>query len=430
MSRVRFSPSAPQKRASGCGSVVERLLAKEKVASSILVTRSDFKKHPLDVFCLAFFGTCKQVSLYYNDEMKKLKENLTRKITIALIILLAMSLFMLFEVIFNSKNNSVATQVVPDVGIVVEAEESFVENITQRVADVYVPTGPDVPPPPSMERMKKQGCVADGLFNGYGGDTKNTIKMINRSNCYYLHRSIETWLDPPDFKDIKKNMKKVKKGKELVYGMFIAEAIDTKADYFYPAEDRDFDFSKMCKSGSKNFWGEHTCRPSLTRSEYRKYLRFITEQAMDLGVQSFMFGQIYYQDSVSEPIIPQVIKEMREYASFKGMEIIIGAQTNDIDDEKYLRNFDFIEGGVGVDGRGGVENGPCFSRWWQKEGDWCWALLWHEKYSQKANNVFVHLDWSGRKGDDMSTFALMNRSTRHKTLVNLHAELNLKISGF
>lgn len=306
---------------------------------------------------------------------------------------------------------------------------AFGGQIIDRVVQLFYPEGPDVPPPSSMERMKKQGCIADGLLNGYGGDTKRAIKLINRSECYYLHRAVETWLEPPDFDDIKKNMGKIKKH-DIVYGMFIAEAIDTKAKYYYPAEDRKFDFSKMCRPGSKNFWGEHTCKPSFERSEYRKYVRYITEKAMDLGIQSFMFGQIHYQDRFSAPVAPEIVREMREAAQFNGMEIVIGAQTNDIDDEKYLRLFDFIEGGVGLDEKGEVEAGPCFSRWWKQEGDWCWALLWNKRFSSKANNVFVHLDWSGRKGDDMSTFALMSQKTRHQTLENLHKKFLAQDIGF
>jgi hypothetical protein len=212
----------------------------------------------------------------------------------------------------------------------------------------------------------------------------------------------------------------------MVLGMFIAEAIDTKAEYYFPGEDRDFNFSEMCRAGSKNFWGEHTCKPSLEKEEYRKYVRYITEQAMDLGVQSFMFGQVFYQDDVEKTVIPQVVEEMKTFADFRGMEIVIGAQTNDIIDEEYLRQFDFIEGGVGVSPEGTVEDGACFSRW----DNWCWALLWHERYKSKANNVFVHLDWSGRRGDDMSTFALMDEKTRHKTLTNLHAYFTSQEVGF
>lgn len=310
-----------------------------------------------------------------------------------------------------------------------EELEFFGGRMISRVATLFHPAGPDVPPPPDIEKMKRQGCIADGLLNGHGGDTKRSIKLINRSECYYLHRSIETWLEAPDFEDIAENMEKIDK-EEIVFGMFIAEAISTKADQHYPAEDRDFEFSKMCREGSKNFWGEHTCKPSLERSEYRRYVRHITEKAMDLGVQSFMFGQVYFQDSVSEPVMPEVIKEMREYAEFKGMEIIIGAQTNDIEDKEYLQLFDYIEGGVGLATDGDIENGPCFSRWYKKEGDWCWALLWHDRFRSKADHVFVHLDWSGRKGDDMSTFSLMERSMRHHTLTNLHNYFTSQKVGF
>ena len=272
--------------------------------------------------------------------------------------------------------------------------------------------------------MKKQGCVADGLLNGYD-NLKQNIKMINRSDCYYLHRSIETWLEAPDFEDIAENMEKIQK-EELVYGMFIAEAIDTKAKMTFPAEKRKFDFSKMCKDGSKNVWGEHTCVPTLEKSEYRRYVKYITERAMDLGVQSFMFGQVFHQDSVSGSEMDEVVEQMREYASFRGMEIVVGAQTNDIDDEKYLRGFDFIEGGVGINSDGWIEDGPCFSRW----DNWCWALLWHEKYKSKANNVFVHLDWSGIVGDDMSIFARMSKSKRAETVERLHRYFDDQDVGF
>lgn len=287
------------------------------------------------------------------------------------------------------------------------------------------------PPPPSMEKMKTRGCVADGFLTGYGGRTNENAKLINRSECYYLHRAIETWLEPPDFKKVKKIKKKIKKD-DIMFGMFIAEAIDVKDNYYYPAEKRDFNFPEVCRKGSKNFWGEHTCKPSFERSEYRKYLRYITEQAIDIGIQSFLFGQIYYQErsDLSDPVIPEIIREMREYADFKGTEIVVGAQTNDISNPEYLKLFDYIEGGVGIDNNGNIENGPCHSRWWQQEGDWCWALLWNEKYASQANNVLLHLDWSAKQGDDMSTFANMSRNTRARTLRDLHKFFTSRNMGF
>lgn len=306
-------------------------------------------------------------------------------------------------------------------------EEGVVdEQIPEKEYPVLPP-----PPPPSMAKMKTKGCVADGFLSGYGGDTNSSVALINRSECYYLHRALETWLDPPDFGEAREIMAEVTKP-NTVYGMFIAEAIDTKADYYYLDEKRDFNFDAMCREGSKNYWGEHSCKPSLEREEYRKYVRYITEEAMNMGIQSFLFGQVFYQDNSDreKTRMPEVMRHMREHAEYLGLEIIIGAQTNDIEDEDYLRLFDYIEGGVGLDSDGTVESGACFSRWWSKPGDWCWALLWHERFSEKANNVLVHFDWSGKLGDDMSVFTRMKQQDRAATLKRLHAYFTERKIGF
>ncbi len=287
-----------------------------------------------------------------------------------------------------------------------------------------------IPPPPiSLELMKKKGCVADGLLSGYGGNTDKIVDLINRSECAYLHRALETWLAPPDFDEAAKIMADIEKP-DMLYGMFIAEAIDTKANYYSTELGRDFEFDRMCRPGSKNFWGEHTCKPYFKREEYRLYLRQITREAIDHGITTFLFGQIFYQDEMDKPWAGEIVHEMRDYAAFQGKSIVIGAQTNDIDDKDYLRLFDYIEGGVGIDATGDIEKGPCFSRWYQKDGDWCWALLWHKRFADKANNVIVHLDWSGRHGDDMSTFARMDQEGRLRTLRTLHKYFTDKDIGF
>lgn len=268
----------------------------------------------------------------------------------------------------------------------------------------------------SMEVMKRKGCVADGMLSGYGGNTVSMTKLINRSECVYLHRALETWADPPDFEKAEEIMQRVKKY-PVIYGMFIAEAIRKNADYPDSSERKEFDFSKMCRHGSDDRWGEHTCIPEFKSSEYRKYVLYITERAMDIGIQSFLFGQIYLQDGDigGKSEVTKIVSEMRKYAKQKNMEIVIGAQTNHITDEKYLKNFDFIEGGVGINSQGKIEEGPCLSR---KSS--CWALLWNEDFTSKAKNVFLHLDWSGLVYDDMSIFARMDHETRIKTLSNLY----------
>jgi len=275
-----------------------------------------------------------------------------------------------------------------------------------------------------IEVMKKRGCVADGLFSGYGGDTNNAIALINRSQCLYLHRSIETWLVPPNFNQIQAEIQKISKP-NMITGMFLAEAINKKAVYFYPDENRSFNFTLMCREGSDDYWGKETCKPDFGSAEYRKYLKYITQKSIDLGVRSFLIGQIYFQENIAHSYAKEIVSEMRKYAKAKNKVIIIGAQTNNIENERYLKNFDYIEGGVGIKEAGEIENGPCFS----KRGG-CWALLWNNKFAKKANNVFLHLDWSGFQDDDMSLFSLMDQATREKTLRKLYAYFTSKDMGF
>ncbi|MDD5083902.1 MAG: hypothetical protein PHT88_03120 [Candidatus Moranbacteria bacterium] len=347
-----------------------------------------------------------------------------RSHTIALSLTLMILLMGVFIVLKSTEHPRI-----PDIPLPEHPGQGLTDNGFGPIETV---TPKETPPtPPSMERMKRQGCIADGFLSDYGENAGSTAKLISRSNCYYLHRSLETWLRPPDFELAQKIKARVTKP-DIVYGMFIAEAIDTKADYFYPPEQRDFEFAKMCRDGSKNKWGEHTCQPSFEKREYMLYVQYITKQAMDMGIQSFMFGQVFLQDA-NDPdrsLLNAVMSSMRGYAQSKGMQIVIGAQTNDIEDESYLRMFDYIEGGVGLHADGSIEDGPCFSRWWKKEGDWCWALLWHNKFASKANNVFIHLDWSGRSGDDMSTFARMSQNDRAKAMKKLHKYFTSRDIGF
>jgi hypothetical protein len=275
-----------------------------------------------------------------------------------------------------------------------------------------------------MEQIKIKGCVADGVLTGYGGDAASEVSLLERSQCVYLHRAIETWTVPPNFSLIRDNLSKMYK--KYIYGMFLAEAIGVNSHYFYPAENRLFDFSQMCLPGSLGFWGDGTCKANMSSTEYQKYIIFITRQAIDLGIQSFMFGQVNFQDPGL--VAPKVMDEMRSYARSKGKTIVIGAQTNAIDDADYLKAFDYIEGGVGIDDEGKIQKGPCLVGSYGNGS--CWALLWNEKFAAKANNVLLHLDWSGLSYDDMSRFARMKPETRAETLKSLYQSFSAKKMGF
>lgn len=280
----------------------------------------------------------------------------------------------------------------------------------------------------SMETIKKKGCVADGMLSGYGDNTEKMVKLIERSECQYLHRALETWLDEPDFEKAAKIMAETDKP-GIIFGMFIAEAIDKNKDYEDPVSGKSYDYAEMCRRYTTNTWTEGDCIPSMEKKEYRKYVKSITERAMDIGIQSFLFGQIHFQDAehgnYSDSELPDVIKDMRNYAKKKKLQIIVGAQTNAITDKKYLQLFDYIEGGVGIDSEGNIENGPC---WSQKQS--CWALLWHEQFKTKAKNVILNLDWSGIENDDMGRFARMDQPARIKTLDNLYSFFTSRNMGF
>lgn len=333
-----------------------------------------------------------------------------------LIILLIPVILIIFLVINKTKEIS---EIKPVLVAIPEKVIKAEEPPKPKYEYVYMPG------PISMDKIKNQGCVADGILSEYGEDTNSAVAMINRSNCAYLHRALETWTDTPDFQKATEIMEKIKKP-GIIYGMFIAEAI-RRGERSYEKDGKEFDFSDMCRKGSENIWGERTCKPSISEKEYREYIKHITREAMDIGIQSFLFGQIYYQDSsdINKSKLLKVLDDMRSYAKEKGIEIIIGAQTGNITDERYLRMFDYIEGGVGMGDDGKIEDGPC----WSRMGS-CWALLWHDKYAKKANNVLLHLDWSGLIFDDMSVFARMNKQKRTMTLKYLYEYYTSKDMGF
>jgi hypothetical protein len=213
--------------------------------------------------------------------------------------------------------------------------------------------------------------------------------------------------------------------KDLVYGMFIAEAIDFRAHYINENTGKEFDFRQMCRDGSNNVWGEGSCKPTFASEKYREYVQYITQRAIDSGVQSFTFGQIYMQEGSKKDYAPKIISKMRSYAKEKGVDIVIGAQTGSISDPNYLKLFDYIEGGVGLSSNGEVEDGPCFSG----RGS-CWALLWHDNFASKAKNVLLHLDWTGIPSDDLDVFARMDDEKRAQTLKNLYEKFSKKNMGF
>ena len=273
-----------------------------------------------------------------------------------------------------------------------------------------------------IKQMKEKGCVYDGLLTPrYNAYFAGSVKMLKNTECRYIHRAIETWNTPPDFREIQRRINVIKNqtGKDFIYGMFLAESIDPTKAYYDPIGRRTYYYSRMCAPGTYGAWGKDTCKPSLAQKEYRQYLSAVAKRAIDLGIEDFTFGQIYYQDygwKKDSALIRGVIADIKRYGKSKGKEISVGAQTNTIDNEEYLRSFDYITGGVGQNTKGKIERGnSCWSYYYNRDG-YCWALLWHDTYKSKANNIFVYLDWNNSSTDDIHRFTRMNREARAKFL--------------
>ncbi len=274
----------------------------------------------------------------------------------------------------------------------------------------------------TMKKMKEQGCVYDGLLTPrYNQYFNESVAMLKRSKCQYIHRAVETWNIPPNFKEITRRIKSIKQqtGQDFIYGLFFAESVDVTKGYYDPIEKRHYSFGKMCSPGTFGVWGKNTCKPSFEKPEYRRYIMSVTKRAIDAGIRDFTFGQIYYQDphwKKSSLLAKSIVSQMKNYAKSKGVDISVGAQSNTIDKKDYLDKFDYITGGIGQHRDGSIEDGqPCWSYYFKRDG-YCWALLWNKKYKSKANNVLVYLDWNNNTTDDIHRFVRMSRRERYNFL--------------
>lgn len=276
--------------------------------------------------------------------------------------------------------------------------------------------------------MKSNGCTWSGLLTE-SWDWDESVAMLGRSKCKYLFRSAETWLTPPNFELIRSNISKIKAatGNDYIYSMMIAEAIDIKDVYYNPRAGRNFDFNAMCGAGTYGKWGPNTCVPSMASTEYRAYLAYMTEKAIDAGIQDFYIGQVDIQDSWSSPVAPQIINEIKNYALATGKRVVIGGQidSGEIAPTSYAQYFDYVAALIGQNADGTLQAGPCFSQF----NDWCANVLWNPLYQPWNKNIFVYLDWAS-DDDDVHRFAKMSASARAQFIRDSYAFLRSKNVGF
>ena len=287
-------------------------------------------------------------------------------------------------------------------------------------------------PAKQVELLKTKSCMFDGLIvepvsGATSDDFNSNIEVLSRSNCEFLPRAIETWEAPPNFKLIEKNLNIVRKrtNKNYVYGMFISEAIATKKIY---KDDfgKAFDFEAMCVPGTQDHWRTASCIPNVAHAEYQRYIFYIVEKAMVLGVRDFTFGQLGHVDP--RRVMPSVIDRIRNIAERLGAVITIGGQPNGIMREDYLRKFDYVITPSYIDDVTPAqvrsnEYGQC------KAGTNCQAIYFHPSLVGISNAVIAEVDWFGRD-DDAHRLGKKTKEERHRYIYELSQALKEKGVGF
>ena len=257
-----------------------------------------------------------------------------------------------------------------------------------------------------IPEMKAHGCTWQQLVGDFSGqiDHGDAVSMLGRSNCVYLNRSLETWAHPLDANRLAQSQSDIQNiktatGKNYIFGMFVAESVQSSGLIFDPDENRYLDFSKMCSpylSGPAS--GQ--CYPNVDLPDYRSYVRYMTRHAMDLGVQDFIFGSVDQQDTLnfqSGSTFMQIFDEIRAYAKATGKEVTIGAQFNHGPNNSTLginmNYWDYEFAAVWPSADGGLDNEPG-NTWYE----------WNKPEVTSQTDVLVNLDWWG-PNDMISTYA-------------------------
>jgi len=295
---------------------------------------------------------------------------------------------------------------------------------------------------PLWDDIRKHGCVFDGLIwnsRSAGGnvnsslpDEQDYLRMLRDSDCVFLDRAIETWVAPPDFATIRANMRAAEQAAGrggFKYGMFIAEDIPCTGTYRDPVSREELDFSKM--NVGLYAGGGGGCAPSFEKEEYRKYIRAITRQGMDAGVQVFTFGALDDQDTNwrDSPRGPAIFEQIRADAAAAGKRVAIGGQTRRIcpatglaqseDSCPYLASLDYLYAPMLLDGARGSFANTMNNSWWD----------WNNPFVTAQVKVVVDLDWWG-PGDDVHTYAKMDQAAREAFIRQATAYLQSAGSGF
>ena len=318
---------------------------------------------------------------------------------------------------------------------------------------------------------KAQACTADGLlwdgpdddFGRVGIPNMNDYQsLIARSKCGLLSRAIETWFIPPNFTTIQSRLSALQSlsgGKGFIYSMSIAEALYPAAvsTFFDPLTNTNLSVADMCQPGTDPQTGNYnqfgiqgSCVPSYFSPVYQQYLRSITQQAINMGVQDFVFGEmdvvdsanlqldsqgeLLYGDDINSsdntwsttPIFPLVFAQIRAYAFSKGIPITIGCQIGDKNGFNWaqyseLKLCDYKDSPLLT---GNVNASTWTSAQWDNPSSAAnWSNGdWNNPGITSQTSVLADFEWWG-VGDDITLYSQQQKTDRMPFAFNAHAML-------
>lgn len=321
---------------------------------------------------------------------------------------------------------------------------------------------------------KARGCTADSLLWSGPGEIaawgrfglpglSDFEATIARSSCALLNRSIETWFVPPDFAVVQSRMNTMATlsgGKSFIYSLNIAEALlpGVVATWHDAVTNTDLSIADMCQAGTApnghfNHYGlDGSCVPSYFSLTYQRYLESITQQAIDLGVRDFVFGEMDLPDSKviqldstgalangwlstddtweTTPIYPQLLARLRAYAASKGVAITIGCQKGDVDgfdwaSYSHLKLCDYKYSPLLT----GVVDAPHWTpaQWADPAAASDWSRGdWNNPAITSQTSVLADFEWWGAT-DDMTLYS--QRPKVERAAFAFHAAQMLRAAG-
>jgi hypothetical protein len=249
-------------------------------------------------------------------------------------------------------------------------------------------------------------------------------------------------------------------GKSFIYSLNVAEALLPGAvpTWHDALNNTDLNVADMCQagkapSGQFNQQGlMGSCVPSYFSPTYQQYLQSITQQAIDLGVRDFVFGEMDLPDSKVlqldsngalansflssdntweiAPIFPQLFARLRAYAVSKGVAITIGCQRGDISGydwstKSQLKLCDYKYSPLLT----GVVNSPQWTtaQWMSPASAADWSSAdWNNAAITSQTSVLADFEWWGAT-DDVTLYA--QRPKIERAAFAFHASQMLRAAG-